>query len=68
MATEPITLFAKIADPVRALRILREISPKLGVVGDEQSWSRAIVSIGIWPLRKRFIVESQAQNVYWKQP
>ena len=63
MASEPITLFAKVADPVHAFRVLREIAPKLAVIGNEHNWSEAIVSTGIWPFRKQLSV-SHDPNYY----
>ena len=66
MATEPITLFAKLVDPARALRVLRELSPKLEVEGEDETWRRAVVSVGMWPLRKRLIVSHDP--AYYSEP
>lgn len=56
MASEPITLFANIADPVHAFRALREISPSFEADDDEQNWRKVVVTIGIWPFKKKLVV------------
>jgi hypothetical protein len=66
MATEPITLFAQKIDPVHAFRVLREVAPKLEADGDENSWRHAVVTIGIWPLRKRSKISHDP--AYYSEP
>src|SRR5215212_8340288 len=46
MAMEPITLFARIADPAGVARLLRERAPGVEIDGDETSWRNAVIDIG----------------------
>ena len=50
MASEPITLFAKVPNQEHALKVLQEISPKLEVVSEGDIWKKAIVTCGKYPL------------------
>lgn len=56
MATEPITLFARIPDPNHAIAVLREVFPKVNVSGDGDTWREAEVLIGVWPFKKKLTV------------
>src|SRR4051794_2243779 len=44
MAMEPITLFARIADPAGVARRLRELAPTVDIDGPEDDWRRAVVT------------------------
>jgi hypothetical protein len=43
MAMEPITLFARIADPAQVARRLRELSPTVAIDGPDDDWRNAVV-------------------------
>jgi hypothetical protein len=46
MATEPITLFARLADPAKVARRLRELSPAVEIIGPDDAWQNAVVTFG----------------------
>jgi hypothetical protein len=46
MAMEPITLFARIADPVGVARRLRELAPTVEIDGPDGAWQNAVVAFG----------------------
>ncbi|MCI0463491.1 MAG: DUF4272 domain-containing protein [Gemmataceae bacterium] len=46
MAMEPITLFARIADPAGVARRLRELAPTVQIDGPDDSWQNAVVTFG----------------------
>jgi hypothetical protein len=46
MAMEPITLFARIADPARVARRLRELAPAVEIDGPDDAWRNAVVAFG----------------------
>jgi hypothetical protein len=43
---EPITIFARIADPAGVARRLRELVPATEIDGPDESWSKAVVVFG----------------------
>jgi hypothetical protein len=50
---EPITLFARIADPAGVARRLRELAPSVVIEGADDSWSSAQITFGkLWKKRK----------------
>jgi hypothetical protein len=48
MAMEPMTLFARTADPAGVARRLRELAPGVQLDGPDGDWRSAIVSFGRW--------------------
>jgi hypothetical protein len=46
MAMEPITLFARIADPAGVARRLRELAPTVQIDGPDDGWQNAVVTFG----------------------
>src|SRR5262245_7748181 len=46
MAMEPITLFARIADPAGVARRLRELAPAVTIDGPDDNWRNAVVTFG----------------------
>jgi hypothetical protein len=46
MAMEPITLFARIADPAGVARRLRELVPAVEIDGADGNWRNAVVTFG----------------------
>jgi hypothetical protein len=46
MAMEPITLFARIADPAAVARRLRELVPTVAIDGPNDTWHNAVVTFG----------------------
>ena len=46
MAMEPITLFARLADPAGAARQLREVAPDVEIDGPDAGWRQAVVTFG----------------------
>jgi hypothetical protein len=48
MATEPMTLFARIVDPAGVARRLRELAPAVRIDGPDDNWRNATVTLGRW--------------------
>jgi hypothetical protein len=48
MSMEPVTLFARIADPAGVARRLRELAPGVEVDGPDKDWRNARVTFGKW--------------------
>src|SRR5215510_4743513 len=46
MAMEPITIFARLADPAGVARRLRELAPSVEIDGPDDGWANAVVSFG----------------------
>jgi hypothetical protein len=46
MAMEPITLFARIAEPARVARRLRELVPSAQIDGSDDGWRKAVAVFG----------------------
>src|SRR5262245_4512485 len=46
MAMEPMTLFARIADPAGVARLLRERVPTVAIDGPDATWCNATVAFG----------------------
>lgn len=46
MPMEPITLFARIADPAEVARRLRALAPAVEIDGPDDAWRNAVVSFG----------------------
>jgi hypothetical protein len=46
MATEPVTIFARIADTAAVARLLREIAPDVQIDGPDDDWRQAIITFG----------------------
>lgn len=46
MAMEPITLFARVADPAGVARRLRELVPAVAIDGPDDAWQNAVVTFG----------------------
>lgn len=46
MAMEPMTLFARIADPAGVARLLRERVPTVKIDGPDDGWANAVISHG----------------------
>ena len=43
---EPITIFARIADPAKVARRLRELAPAVDINGPDETWRKAVVDFG----------------------
>jgi hypothetical protein len=52
MALEPMTLFARIADPAKVASRLRELAPTVQIDGPDNDWRKAVVTFRKW-LKKR---------------
>jgi hypothetical protein len=66
MAPEPMTLFARIADPAGVARRLREVTPKVHIDGPDDSWSKAVVTVGsLWNKRTLTLTHDPS---YYSQP
>ena len=63
MATEPITLFARIADPAGVARRLRELFPAVKIDGPDDNWRNAVVTFGTW-WKKRTLTFTHDPNYY----
>jgi hypothetical protein len=46
MPAEPMTLFARIADPAGVARLLRERVPGMAIDGPDDAWRNAVVTLG----------------------
>lgn len=46
MPAEPMTLFARIADPAGVARLLRERVPGMAIDGPDDAWRHAVVTLG----------------------
>src|SRR5207245_2862267 len=46
LAMEPITLFARIADPAAVARLLRKRVPAVAIDGPDDDWRNAVVTFG----------------------
>jgi hypothetical protein len=66
MAMEPITLFARIADPARVARRLRELAPAVEIDGPDDNWCNAIVTYGKW-WKKRTLTFTH-DPAYYSEP
>src|SRR5262245_14056327 len=61
MATEPMTLFARIADPAGVARRLRELAPSVKIDGPDDNWRNAVVSFGmLWRKRRLTLTHDPA--------
>jgi len=63
MATEPMTLFARIADPVGVARKLRELAPAVRIDGPDDDWRNATVTLGRW-WKKRTLTFTHDPSYY----
>src|ERR1700733_14866794 len=48
IAMEPMTLFARIADPAGVARQLRQLVPTVRIDGADDDWRTAVVTVGRW--------------------
>lgn len=46
MSAEPMTIFARIADPAGVARLLRERAPTVGIDGPDEAWANAVLTLG----------------------
>lgn len=66
VAAEPISLFARIADPAAVARLLRERAPGVVFEGSDGSWRRAVITVGkLWNKRKLTITHDPS---YYAEP
>lgn len=49
---EPISLFARIADPARVARRLRELAPAVQIDGPDETWRKAVLVFGAGSTRR----------------
>jgi hypothetical protein len=63
MAMEPITLFARIADPAKVAQRLRELVPAVAIDGPDDAWSKAVVTF-MRGKEKRSLTFSHDPNYY----
>jgi hypothetical protein len=70
MAAEPVTLFARIADPAGVARGLRELVPDVRIDGPDDNWRRAVVTYRGW-LKKSTLTINHNPDYYsepnWSQ-
>ncbi len=66
MAMEPITLFARIADPAGVARRLREIAPAVEIDGPDDDWHNAVVTFGKG--RKQRTLTFTHDPAYYSEP
>ncbi len=64
MAHEPIVVYSRRIDPEGVVRLLRRIAKRVRVVGPDDDWNEAIVTVrtGFWRTTK--IVVSQSSELY----
>src|SRR5262245_61598247 len=70
---EPITLFARIADPAGVARLLRRLHPNVQLDGSENNWQRATVAFdgkkGWLPFsRKQRLITFTHDPQYYAEP
>jgi Domain of unknown function (DUF4272) len=63
MATEPVTLFARIADPAGIARRLRELVPDVQIDGPDDNWRKAVVTFRRW-LKKSTLTINHDPDYY----
>jgi hypothetical protein len=66
MAMEPITIFARIADPAAVARRLREIVPAVEIKGPDDGWREAVVCFGKGKKRRTLTFVHDAK--YYAEP
>lgn len=66
MASEPISIFTRNAEPAKVARLLRELVPGVKIDGPDDSWRTAVVRVGKF-LRKRTLTISHDQ-AYYSEP
>jgi len=63
---EPITLFARIADPAKVANRLRKLAPAVQIDGPDDSWSQAVVTFGKMWKKKRLTITHDPD--YYSEP
>lgn len=66
MASEPITLFARLADPAKVARKLRELVSDVTIDGPDEAWSEAVITLGRWWSKKSLTVTHDPD--YYAEP
>src|SRR5262245_37207066 len=66
MAAEPISLFARIADPAAVARRLRELAPSVRIDGADDDWRKAVITFGSW-IKKRTLTLTH-NPAYYSEP
>src|SRR5258708_540036 len=66
MAMEPITLFARLADPTAVARRLREVAPTVKIDGPDNDWRSAVVTFRKW--WKKSTLTLTHDPVYYAEP
>jgi hypothetical protein len=66
MAMEPITLFARIADPAGVARRLRELAPDVQFSPDEAAWRNAVVTFGTGKKKRTLTITHDP--AYYSEP
>jgi hypothetical protein len=66
MAMEPITVFARIADPAAVARLLRERVPAVEIDGPDDGWRNAVVPFGTG--KKRRTLTLTHDPAYYSEP
>ena len=65
MTIEPITIFARIADPAKVVKRLRELAPAVDVDGPDDAWRHAVAAFGKENERKLIFTHDPA---YYSEP
>jgi hypothetical protein len=66
MAVEPITLFARIADPAGVARCLRERAPSVEIEGPDDAWRKAVATFTT--LMKKRTLTLTHDPAYYSEP
>jgi len=66
MAMEPMTLFARIADPAGVARRLRELAPSVVLDGPDDNWRSAVIAFGKWWNKRTLTLTHDA--AYYAEP
>src|SRR5262249_4666450 len=66
MSMEPISLFARIADPTGVARRLRELAPSVAIDGPDNAWRKAVVTFGKLWKKKRLTLTHDPE--YYAEP
>lgn len=66
MPPEPITIFARIADPRGVARLLRERAPGVVFDGPDDRWGKAVFTVGKWWARRTLTITHDP--AYYSEP
>lgn len=66
MENEPITIFARIADPAGVAALLREMDPKVRIIGGDDEWEQAEITFGRLRGKRRLILRHNPE--YYAEP